>query len=300
MAEAGRKLGFALGSGGARGFAHAGVLRFLLEKGVAPAVVTGTSMGAVVGAALAAGSFDRMLKVLGSLDMGEAASLFLDFSFSKSGLVKGRRVMEFLGAVIPDTTFDKLSMPFAAMATDVSTGRVVTLSRGKVLPAIRASISIPGVFTPVRRGDALLVDGGISSPVPVEAARALGATEVLAVNVDGGEPCPYCSHRLPKVVNQAIDFRERLRGKIREGLGIQGGRGLGIVDLLSKTTRICEDRIAKWEVERTRPEWLVEPAVGDIPTLDFSRIDDAVRAGYEAAEKFYGGNREALARGFAR
>lgn len=297
MADGGRKLGLALGSGGARGLAHVGVVKCLLEHGVAPAAIAGTSMGAIVGAALAAGTFDRLCGTLSSLDMGEAASLFLDFSFSKSGIVKGRRVMEFLSSVIPDTTFDKLEIPFAAVATDVATGEAVAMTRGRVLTAVRASISIPGVFTPVRRGALMLVDGGLSSPVPVGAARALGAGGVLAVNVDGGAPCPYRTHRLPQVISRAMDFRERIRGKLREGLGLSGEGGLGFFEMLSKTTRICEDRIAKWEVERMRPEWLVEPSVGDIPTLDFSRVDDAVAAGYDAAAEFFRGRGAALVGG---
>lgn len=279
-------LGIALGSGGARGLAHAGVLEVLLENGIRPAFVAGTSMGAIVGAAYASGSFGKLADALRSLDIAETASLFLDFGFGRPGLVKGRRVMDFLATIIPDIAFSELRIPFAAMATDIATGEAVAITRGRILPAIRASISIPGVFTPVRRGAATLVDGGISSPVPVATARSLGANSVIAVNVDGGAPCPYSTHRLPEMVNRAMDFRERLHEKIREGLGIAGDGGFGFLETLSKTTRICENRIARWEVERTRPEWLIEPAVGDVPTMDFSRIDDAIQAGRDAACAF--------------
>lgn len=278
--------GIALGSGGARGLAHVGVLEVLLESGIRPAFVAGTSMGAIVGAAYASGNFRKLADTLRSLDIAEAAALFLDFGFGKPGLVKGRRVMGFLAAIIPDITFNELQIPFAAMATDIATGEAVAITRGRVLPAIRASISIPGVFTPVKRGAATLVDGGISSPVPVAMARSLGAESVVAVNVDDVAPCPYNTHRLPAMVNRAIDFRERLHAKIKEGLGIVGDNGVGFFETLSKTTRICEDRIARWEVERTKPDWLIEPAVGDIPTMDFSRIDDAINAGRDAAREF--------------
>lgn len=139
----------------------------------------------------------------------------------------------------------------------------------------------------------MLVDGGISSPVPVETARSIGAESVIAVNVDDVAPCPYSTHRLPAVVNRAMDFRERLHAKIREGLGIASDGGFGFLETLSKTTRICENRIARWEVERTRPDWLVEPKVGDIPTMDFSRIDDAIQAGRDAARGFIRAAKEA-------
>lgn len=279
-------IGIALGSGGARGLAHAGVLEVLLENGIEPAFAAGTSMGAIVGAAYASGNFRKLVDVLRSLDIAEAAALFLDFGFGKPGLVKGRRVMDFIATFIPDVTFADLEIPFAAMATDIATGEAVAITRGRILPAIRASISIPGIFTPVRRGAAMLVDGGISSPVPVETARSIGAGPVVAVNVDDVAPCPYSTHRLPAVVNRAMDLRERLHAKIREGLGIAGDGGFGFLETLSKTTRICENRIARWEVERTRPDWLVEPKVGDIPTMDFSRIDDAIQAGRDAAREF--------------
>lgn len=286
MIKLGNRIGIALGSGGARGLAHVGVLEVLLENGIRPAFVAGTSMGAIIGAAYASGNFAKLVDVLRSLDIAETATLFMDFGFGKPGIVKGRRVMDFLATILPDVTFSELKTPFAAMATDIETGEAVMMTRGRILTAIRASISIPGIFTPARRGSATLLDGGISSPVPIDAARALGAGSVIAVNVDGGAPCPYCTHRLPKVVNRAISFHERLHVKIREGLGIAGDGKTGFFETLSKTTRICENRIARWEVERARPEWLVEPAVGDIPTMDFSRIDDAIGAGRDAAKAF--------------
>ncbi|MBR0056891.1 MAG: patatin-like phospholipase family protein, partial [Kiritimatiellae bacterium] len=243
------------------------------------------SMGAIVGAALAAGTFDRLLTVVNSMDVGETASLFLDFSFTSSGLVKGQKVVDFLSKVIPDVSFDELEIPFVALATDIESGKAVPLKRGRVLSAVRASIAIPGLFTPVRRGQYLLVDGGLSSPVPIDAVRSLGVGAVIAVNVDVDAKCPYDTHRLPSVVNRAMGVRDRVRKAIQERFGLELEHGLGFMNMLAKTTRICERRIASWEVERSHPEFLIEPPVGDIPTLDFSRVDDAVRAGYEEATR---------------
>lgn len=285
---AGADVALALGSGGARGLAHIGAVKALLELGARPVAVAGTSMGAIVGAALAAGAFGKLADTIQSLDIGDAARLFLDFSFSKSGIVKGRRVMEFLSSVIPDTTFDSLDIPFAAMATDIDTGEPVTISRGRILPAVRASIAIPGFFTPVKRGQRILVDGGLSSPVPVAAARMLAKAPVVAVNVDNPGVCPYESRRLPTVVNRAIGMHDRIRMAFRGRLGIESEHGIGFIDMLNKTTLLCERRIAGLEVGLSRPEWLVEPPVGDIPTLDFSRVDDAIRAGYEWTMRRFG------------
>ncbi|MBR4613323.1 MAG: patatin-like phospholipase family protein [Kiritimatiellae bacterium] len=284
MAKKNEAIGIALGSGGARGLAHVGVLEVLLERGVKPEFVAGTSMGALVGAAYAAGRFDALREAVAGLDVADAASLFIDFEIGGAGLVKGEKVMAFFEKIVPDAPIESLPIPFAAMATDIATGEAFLMSRGRLHHALRASISIPGVFTPVRRGNRLLVDGGVSSPVPVEAARDLGARRVLAVNVDGGPPCPYSTHRLPTVVNKAIGLGERVRDKIREELGRRTKpTRMGLVEMLMKTTRICEDRIAQWEIERSAPDWLLQPAVGDIPTLDFSRIDDAIQAGRDAA-----------------
>ena len=280
-------LGIALGSGGARGLAHVGVIQTLLERGVEPEFVAGSSMGAVIGAACAAGTFGRLVETLESMDAAGAASLFLDVGFMRSGLVMGRRVMDFVSEFVPDVTFESLGIPFAVMATDLRTGAPVRLSSGKLLPAIRASISIPGVFTPVRRGGTLLVDGGVSSPVPVAAVRGLGAKRVLAVNVDNGRACPYESHRLPAAVNKALDVGEKVRNAFRREFGLPPPDGRSLVDVLSRTVRICEDRIAQWETALEKPDWVCEPAVGNIPTLDFTRVDDAVRAGREAAEALF-------------
>lgn len=284
----GASIALALGSGGARGLAHVGAVRALLELGAKPVAIAGTSMGSIVGAALASGAFGRLAETLAALDMGDAARLFMDFSFSKSGIVRGSRVMDFLASVIPDVSFDKLDIPFAAIATDIGTGEPVAISRGRILPAVRASIAIPGFFTPVRRGQRVLVDGGLSSPVPVDAARRLSPAPVVAVNVDSATKCPYETHRLPDVVNRAIGMRDRLSASFRRRLGIESGHAIGFFDMLSKTTLLCERRMAGLEVALARPDWLVEPPVGDIPTLDFSRVDDAIRAGYEEAMRLFG------------
>lgn len=279
--------GIALGSGGARGLAHVGVLQALLEHGVKVSFAAGTSMGAIVGAAYAAGRFEKLAGILKTMDAARAAALFFDVGFMKPGLVAGRRIMDFIAEFVPDVYFEALEIPFAVLATDLRTGEPVCISRGKVLPAIRASISIPGVFTPVRRNGSLLVDGGMSSPVPVSAVRRLGARAVMAVDVDNGGDCPYESRRLPRSVNKAIDAGEWIRGTLKREFGLSWPGDGSLLDVLSQTVRICENRIARWEVERDRPDWVVEPAVGNIPTMDFTRVDDAIRAGREAIETLF-------------
>lgn len=296
-----KKIGLVLGSGGARGLAHVGAVKALVEYGVRPSIVVGTSFGAIVGAAFASGRFGVLDFTARNVDLSKAVGVFFEFGIHRDGLIRGKRVMDFLEKILPDCNIEELPIPFAALATDIETGEPFVIDRGKVSHAVRASISIPGVFTPVRRGKRLLVDGGISSPVPVSTARAMGADVVVAINVDNSLKCPYQTRRMPQAMVKAANFTTKIRKELKEKIasryteldGLLSGKetGFGFFDILMKTTRICEDRIAREELLSHPADLLIEPAVGDIPTLDFARSDDAIQAGYDAAvealEKLY-------------
>lgn len=296
-----KKIGLVLGSGGARGLAHVGAVKALIEYGVRPSVIVGTSFGAIVGAAIASGRFGVLDFTARNVDLSKAVGVFFEFGIHRDGLIRGKRVMDFLEKILPDCNIEELPIPFAALATDIETGEPFVIDRGKVSHAVRASISIPGVFTPVRRGKRLLVDGGISSPVPVSTARAMGADVVVAINVDNSLKCPYQTRRMPQAMVKAANFTTKIRKELKEKIasryteldGLLSGKetGFGFFDILMKTTRICEDRIAREELLSHPADLLIEPAVGDIPTLDFARSDDAIQAGYDAAvealEKLY-------------
>lgn len=296
-----KKIGLVLGSGGARGLAHVGAVKALIEYGVRPSVIVGTSFGAIVGAAIASGRFGVLDFTARNVDLARAVGVFFEFGVHRDGLIKGKRVMDFLGQILPDCSIEELPIPFAVLATDIETGEPVVIDKGKVLQAVRASISIPGVFTPVRRGKRILVDGGISSPVPVSTAMAKGADFVVAINVDNSLKCPYQTRRLPGVISKALDFTAKIKSELSDKIAHKGASldgllsgyesGYGFFDILMKTTRICEDRIAREELLSYPADLLIEPAVGDIPTLDFARSDDAIQAGYDAAvealEKLY-------------
>lgn len=276
-------LGLVLGSGAARGWAHVGVLQALRERGIRPDLVVGTSIGSIVGAIHAENRLDEVLAFVGTHDFTRSAKIFFEFKIHLDGLISGVHVMEFLSRFLSVEKISDLPIPYAAVATDLDNGRPVTIDSGKLSDAIRASISIPGLFTPVRRNGRVLVDGGLSCPVPVSVARDMGATRVIAVNVATWRPCPYF-HR-----QAGADYSKRMWNHLRETLpafnSLFTGRksGQSLADVFLKTVRIAENRIAEEEIRRHPPDLLIEPAVGDIAAMDFARARDGIRAGYEAA-----------------
>ena len=248
------KIGLALGSGGARGWAHIGVLRALLAMGVRPDVVTGTSIGAMVGAAYAAGAFDAFLRELEALNWVRLAAFFVEPRMWTRGIFSGKTVTTWLERpdLLGARTFADLRLPFAAMATDLFTESPVTLREGRLSHAVRASISIPGVFDPVPHEGRFLVDGGFTDPVPVAAARALGADFVIAVDINGGT----------------------------------AGKPKGAPNLLAtllQTTRLVENAMSRLTLAQTPADLLIRPKTGHVQTLDFHGGRALVAAGEAAA-----------------
>lgn len=175
-------VGVALGSGSARGWAHFGVLRALREAGIRPDIVCGTSIGALVGAAHAAGEADRFEEWVLGLGMRKVFG-FMDFNLG-GGMLKGERIIDFWREHFVQETMEQLGAPFGCVATDLHTGAEVWLRKGSIADAVRASIALPGLFTPVMRDGRWLVDGGLVNPVPVSLARAMGADVVIAVDLN--------------------------------------------------------------------------------------------------------------------
>ena len=184
MASKRPKIGLALGSGGARGLAHIGVLKVLEEHGIPVDFIAGSSIGAMLGGFYAAGvPVKEIEKIALGTDWRRVFSVFSDPSLDK-GLLGGGKVKAFIESYIDGKNFEDCGIPFAAVATDLRTGEIVTLDKGKMAPAIRASISVPLVFKPVEINGRMLTDGALSAPVPVETVRAMGADLVIAVNLD--------------------------------------------------------------------------------------------------------------------
>jgi len=180
----GLKIGLALGGGSARGLAHVGVILALEAYNIPIDIIAGTSIGSVIGGLYASGATIRQLEEV-ALSIKKSKTLFMiDPVFPHSGLISGDRIEKMLNQFsLKDKTFDDLGISFAAVATDVESGAKVILNQGKVIDAVRASIAIPGIFTPVKYQDYYLVDGGVVDPVPVDVVQMMGADIIIAVSL---------------------------------------------------------------------------------------------------------------------
>ncbi len=293
----------ALGGGIARGWAHIGVLKALDAAGLKPDIVTGTSVGAVVGGCWAAGKLDELETWARSLTRRRMFGL-LDISLGGAGLIGGGRLKSQLEANLGDIAIEQLGVRFAAIATEYNTGHEVWLGRGPLAEAIRASYALPGVFEPLRIGGRWLMDGALVNPVPVSAARALGGRLVVAVNLQSD-----VSGR--GTVVQSIGASERDQkaaedltwiARIRGGMASPGTRlprraaqdGPGIPTVMIDAFTIMLDRISRSRLAGDPPDVTIGPRLADIGLFDFHRADESIRLGEEAAERAIEPIREAM------
>ena len=265
------RVGLALGSGSARGWAHIGVVRALEQAGVRPELVCGTSIGSLVGAAYAAGELDRLEQWARSLRKGEVIK-FLDVSLGR-GLVKGERIMSFLRSNFRDRPIEDLALPFAAVATSLENGAEVWLRRGSTLAAVRASIAIPGLLAPVRHDGSLLVDGGLVNPVPVSLARAMGADFVIAVDLNSDIAGRY------------------LRARSRRGdVTLPSPR-----EVLASSINVMQVRITRSRLAGEPPDLLVTPRLAHFGLFDYHRAEEGIEEGKRAVERVASALSEATA-----
>jgi len=292
------RVGLALGGGAARGWAHIGVLRELERLGIVPDVVCGTSAGALVGAIYLCGEIDWFEEWLRGLGRREFVR-YLDVALlGGGGLVEGKRLMDFLRGRLGDPAIETLPKPFAAVAAELATGRELWLREGPVLAAVRASIALPGLFTPVTRDGTWLVDGGLVNPVPVSVCRALGAEVVIAVNVNSDllgrhqQPARRPGEAQPSA--EGGTFLERLAAEVRGRtaelaapfFGPDGAPGL--LDVMAGAVNIMQERITRSRMAGDPPEVLLEPRLAHLGLLEFDRAEEAIEEGRRCAERASG------------
>ena len=303
-------IGLALGGGAARGFAHIGIVRTLIAHGIVPDVVVGTSIGAVVGGAYAAGHLDQLEEWARSLQPRNILG-YLDIRLNGSGLIGGDKLAAQLEAAMGQTRIEELPLKFATVATEVRTGHEIWLTHGRMVDAMRASYALPGIFSPVMVGDRWLVDGALVNPVPVSTARAFGAEIVIAANLSSDvfahsttiySHGPVAEVSVIPAAEAAIEPAPPKRGLSkffspertvkREFFG--GGGRPGISTVMVDAFNIMQDRTTRARLAGDPPDLLISPRVGQIGWFDFHRADDLIEHGARAAERAIESIQEAI------
>lgn len=293
-------IGVALGSGAARGWSHIGVLCSLIEAGIEPDVVCGTSIGALVGAAYVAGRLADLRRWAESVTLREIVRL-VDVRLSGGGLIAGKEVVESLRGLGVEQPIESCTKRYAAIATDLVTGREVWLASGPIHEAVRASIALPGIFSPAQVHGKLLVDGGLCNPVPVSACRALGADVIIAVNLNGdllgrrfqdqsersptAAPPPLQNEILSHVLGRLPPGLREHAAQVAQRLLPQGPSNPGYFDVLANSINIMQDQITRSRLAGEPPHVLLVPRLRDFGLLEFNRAKEAIAEGRDCVEQ---------------
>jgi NTE family protein len=257
-----KKIGLALSGGAARGLAHVGVLDVLQQEGIPIDMIAGTSAGAVMGAVYASGQ-DTGKMIEHALDPHWKKIPMIDPSFPKTGFIKGRKIKNLLSSFLGgNIRFSDLKIPFACVATDIDTGEEVVINSGSVPDALRASISIPGIFTLVKWEGRYLVDGGLTTPVPVNVVKQMGADFVIAVNVN-----PDVSNRMGK------------SGKVR----VVAHKEPNIFQVMMQSIYITTYSLSRNSLAAA--DVVIEPDLAHIGAGDFHKAQELINQGQRAARK---------------
>ncbi len=285
------RIGLALGSGAARGWAHIGVIRELERNDIVPDIVCGTSIGSLVGAAMASGELQRLEKWVRSLKWQNVFGYF-DLTMS-GGLIKGEKLFAFFRDNFCDRDIKDLDTPFGAIATELASGREIWLREGSLFEAVRASISLPGLFTPVERDDQLLVDGGLVNPIPVSMCRALGADVVIAVDLNADLLSAARRGRAgvlamsDATAADSASLLDRIQEKLAGALSLQSTDHdtPSMLDVVTASINIMQVRLTRSRLAGEPADALITPRLAHFALLDFHRANEAIEAGEEAAQK---------------
>ncbi|MCM2264895.1 MAG: patatin-like phospholipase family protein [Desulfuromonadales bacterium] len=293
------RLGLALGSGAARGLAHIGVLKVLEEAETPVYGIAGTSIGAFIGALYAAGvPVQRMEAVACELDWRKLARL-LNPTVPTSGLVDGRKLVEFMAELLPVHSFEALRLPLAVTATDIETGEALIIRKGDLLEALRAALAFPGIFPPVRFGDRFLVDGGLCNPVPADVVRHLGADRVIGIctipDVDKQTPEAFMPrnrtsaeqghHDLLSAAGIEQLFRRLFGSEHLPEVPVEtnGRKVPGIFRVCAQSVAIMENQINALRLAENHHDLIIRPKCPGITLLEFHRAAEIIAAGEVAA-----------------
>ncbi len=290
------KIGLALGAGGARGWAHIGVIQSLQKIGIEPDIVTGTSIGALVGAAYVMNHLDDFGDWVAQLRWRDVVAFF-DISLS-GGFIEGKKLFDFFREHYKDIPIEQLQRPYAAVATRLDNGHEIWLQDGSVLDAVRASLAVPGFFTPVYHQGHWLVDGGLVNPVPVSVCRMLGADIVIAVAPAARAQLPLKSKQKIKAPTESADAADtrisndlvtKVKRMLREGAASMMNRSKpntpSVFDVVGDSIEIMQTRVMRSRMAGDPSDIFLEPRMPDIRFLEFHRGREAIDAGRRVVDE---------------
>jgi len=287
MAER-KTVSLALGSGGARGLAHIGAINWLNEHDYEIQSIAGSSIGSVVGGIYAIGKLDVYTKWLKALSRSDVLRL-LDFAYSRTGLFSGERIMQKLKDMLGDARIEDLPISFTAVTADIDNGREVWINKGSLFDAIRASIAIPSVFTPVHYHGRTLVDGGVLNPVPIAPTLRDITDLTIAISLSGKEMSqnelfPH-KRKVEKPENEYRQGIQKFIENIQGMLNLENNKDEkdsipGVVDLMTRSLEAMQNTIARFKLAAYNPNYLLEVPANACALFDFHRADDLIDLGY--------------------
>ncbi len=287
-----QKIALVLGSGGARGTAHIGVIRELISQGYEITSISGSSMGALVGGVYACGKLDEYEEWLCNLDRMDVFNL-VDFTLSTNGIIKADKVLKEIKTFIPDQKIEDLPIPFTAIATDIRNKKEKVFSSGNLWEAIRASISIPLVITPTKIDDLHYVDGGVLNPVPVNHVKRKQGDLLVAVNVNAQIPMPESVkiEKTPNYIDQLSNGRlKSFREKLAQLIPANKKDSIGYFELMTNSTSLMLSQISKLTLELNPPDLLINISRQTCGIFDFHKARQLIEVGraatYECLKEF--------------
>ena len=283
------KIGLALGSGSSRGWAHIGIIKALADLGIRPDIVCGTSIGAVVGASYLSNNLENLEEWACSLTKFEIAKFF-EINMSLNGFIDTQRLHHFLNKYVAadSAVIEDFSKQYAAVATDLETGKEIWLTKGSVLEAVWSSVSLPGLFPAIKTNDRWLVDGGLVNPVPVSTCRALGADIVIAVDLNGDIVGKHFKKSVPPkkregMVGKINDFVREYTPSIFD-TSENSETPPNLFDAIASSINITQDRITRSRMAEDPPDILLSPKLSHIRLLEFYRAREAIDEGRKCVQ----------------
>ena len=305
-----KTLGLVLGSGASRGWAHIGIIEALVEAHIPIDLIAGSSVGAYIGAIYAGGGLHRLKEFLLKMD-GKKIFSYVDVAISRSGLLNGtKRVNELFTMHTDAETFEDLSIPLVMVATDIEHGKKVVLKEGKIIDALRATMSYPGLFSPAMVDGRWLVDGGVVDPVPVGIARAMGADVIVAVDLNARivshrgnvrpaermkEAAPHSAestrheeHKRHPIMDKVSAYLDSVQHVFKENKKAPQQERVSapeIFEAITSVISIMEERITRMNLAVDQPDVLIQPRLGEMKMMNFDQVNHAIKEGYVGAQE---------------